>query len=351
MNTPVSPVRYPPKLHPGDKVAILSPSSGLPELFPAMFEQGLQRLRDIFQLVPVEYPTTRKLHSSLEERARDVHVAFANPEIKAVLCSIGGSDQIKLLSYLDTELLRTHPKPFLGYSDHTNLHILLSNLGLVSYYGGAIMVQFGRPSAMHSYTVEYLRHALFEHGEFELRPAPEYSDEDVDWEDAEQLGLQPTMYPNDGWQWLNAGSLVEGVTWGGDLDILSWHLSVNRYMLPNEAYAGRILCLETDEELPSATVVYRILMCMGERGLLQQFAAMLVAHPKAWSFEHQHSLAERKRFLDEQREAIQMALREYHPTMLTVFNLDFGHTDPQMIIPHNGCIRIDSVQQRIFATY
>ncbi len=68
-------------------------------------------------------------------------------------------------------------------------------------------------------------------------------------------------------------------------------------------------------------------------------------------FEHQHSLVERKRFIDEQREAIQMALREYHPTMLTVFNLDFGHTDPQMTIPHNGIIRIDGVQRRIFATY
>lgn len=213
------------------------------------------------------------------------------------------------------------------------------------------MVQFGRPGSMHPYTVEYMRHALFEHGEFEMRPAPEYSDEDIDWEDEEQCRQPPVMYPNDGWQWLNAGNVVEGMTWGGDLDILSWQLSVNRYLLPNKAYAGRILCIETDEELPSATAVYRILMCMGERGLLQQFAAMLVARPKAWAFEHQHTLAEKKSFIDKQCEAIQAALHEYHTTMLTVFNLDFGHTDPQVVIPHNGRVRVDGIQRRIYATY
>ncbi len=85
---------YSQKPQPGDKVAILSLSSGLPERFPAVFEQGLQRLRDVFQLVLVEYPTTRRMNAPLEERARDVHAAFAGPEIKTIICSIGGDDQI-----------------------------------------------------------------------------------------------------------------------------------------------------------------------------------------------------------------------------------------------------------------
>lgn len=78
---------YPPKVRPGDKVAVLSPSSGLPEIYPAVYEQGLQRLREIFHLEPVEYPTTRKMHSSPQDRARDIHIAFADPEIKAVISS------------------------------------------------------------------------------------------------------------------------------------------------------------------------------------------------------------------------------------------------------------------------
>ncbi len=118
------------------------------------------------------------MDAPLEERARDVHAAFANAEIKAIICSIGGDDQIKLLKYLDADLIQVHPKPFFGYSDNTNLHILLWNLGIVSYYGGSIMVQFGRGGVMHPYTIDYLKHALFEHGTFEITPAPEYTDEE-----------------------------------------------------------------------------------------------------------------------------------------------------------------------------
>ena len=342
---------YPQKPQPGDKVAILSPSSGLPGLFPAVFEQGLQRLQDIFQLIPVEYPTTRKMHAALEERARDVHAAFADAEIKAIICSIGGDDQIRLLKYLDVDLIRAHPKPFFGYSDNTNLHVLLWNLGIVSYYGGSILVQFGRGGAMHPYTVEYLKHALFEHGTFEIMPAPEYTDEEINWENVEALRVQPTMFPNMGWQWLNAGNVVEGISWGGNLDIIDWHLRANRYLLAEETYRGKVLYLETSEELPSAVYVYRMLMCMGERRLLQQFAAVLVARPKAWSFESPHNVEEKARYVREQEEAIRAALAEYHPRVLAVFNVDFGHTDPQCLIPNGGWIRVDGVEKRIFVRY
>jgi len=57
---------------------------------------------------------------------------------------------------------------FFGYSDNTNMHLLLWNLGLVSDHGGSIMVQLGRGGAMHPYTVAPLRRALFERGQFAL---------------------------------------------------------------------------------------------------------------------------------------------------------------------------------------
>ena len=78
------------KLAPGDKVAILSPSSGLPGIFPWVFEQGIERLHEIFSLVPVEYPTTRQMNSSLKDKARDILDAFSDKDIKAIFTSIGG---------------------------------------------------------------------------------------------------------------------------------------------------------------------------------------------------------------------------------------------------------------------
>jgi muramoyltetrapeptide carboxypeptidase LdcA involved in peptidoglycan recycling len=82
---------------------------------------------------------------------------------------------------------------------------------------------------------------------------------------------------------------VEGPTWGGNLEILSWLLMADRCVQPNSSYRGAVLLIETSEELPSATEVYRILRNIGERGLLRQFAAIMVGRAKAWSFDHPNS--------------------------------------------------------------
>jgi muramoyltetrapeptide carboxypeptidase LdcA involved in peptidoglycan recycling len=92
-------VSYPPKPEPGDRVAIVSPSAGLPGIFPLPYELGLRRLRDDFGLEPVEYPATRTLGATAQERAADLHAAFADPAIKAVIASIGGDDQITVLPH------------------------------------------------------------------------------------------------------------------------------------------------------------------------------------------------------------------------------------------------------------
>ena len=111
---------YPPKPSPGDRVAVISPSAGLPELFPRPYELGLERLREEYGLEPVEYPTTRKMGTTPQERADDIHAAFADPDVKAVFSTIGGDDQITVLPLLDRELLRANPKPFFGMSDNSN---------------------------------------------------------------------------------------------------------------------------------------------------------------------------------------------------------------------------------------
>jgi muramoyltetrapeptide carboxypeptidase LdcA involved in peptidoglycan recycling len=342
---------YPEKPRPGDRVAILSPSMGLPAVYPTVYEQGLRRIQEVFGLVPVEYPSTRTMNAPLQERARDVHAAFADPNVRAIIASIGGDDQIKLLKYLDPELIGAHPKPFFGYSDNTNLHVLLWNLGIVSYHGGSVMVQLGRGGSMHPYTVSSLSRALFEHGEAEISPAPEYTDEELDWAQSAALTQEPVMFPSTGWTWLNGGRIVEGAAWGGNLEIIDFHLRTSRYLLPPDAYEGAVLYLETSEELPSATYVYRVLMCMAERGLLQRFAAVLVARPKAWSLEHRNAPEEKARFASAQEEAVRRVLREYHPRAPAVFGLDFGHTDPQFIVPNGGRVRIDGVEERILVTY
>ena len=118
---------------PGDRIAVVSPSFAAPGFAPAVHEQALRRLAEVTGLVPVEYPTTRQLGASAEDRARDLNAAFADPQIRAVIATVGGEDQITVIGHLDADAVRADPKPFLGYSDNTNLHQWLWANGVGSF--------------------------------------------------------------------------------------------------------------------------------------------------------------------------------------------------------------------------
>lgn len=343
---------HPPKPVPGDRIAVLSPSGGLPGILPLPFDLGLRRLREEFGLEPVEYPTTRKPDATPRQRADDIHAAFADPDIKAVMASIGGEDQITVLPLLDRELLRANPKPFFGFSDSTNLLLVLRNLGIVSYHGASVMTELGRPHAMDPVTADSLRAALFTSGPYELRPAERYRDIDRDWADPATFESAPATEPGGGWIWHGPARTVEGLAWGGNLEILSWLLMADREIARDPAeYEGGVLFLETSEELPSADEVFRILRNMGERGLLGRFAALLMGRAKAWSFQRPHDAEGRRRYADEQREAVLRALAAYAPETVVVLDVDLGHTDPQLVIPYGGVVRVDGVARRITVTY
>ena len=342
---------YPAKPLPGDRIAVLSPSAGLPGILPLPYELGLLRLRKEFGLVPVEYATTRKMAASAAERAADIHAAFADPHIAAVVASIGGHDQITVLPHLDADLLRAHPKPFFGHSDSTCLLAYLAGLGIVGYHGGSVMVEFGRPQSMHPVTADSLRAALFSSGAYELHQVRLYGDEDRDWADPATFDAAPAMRPCGGWIWHHADQVVHGTGWGGCLEVLSWLLMADRCVAPAGSYQGGVLFLETSEEMPSADEVYRILRSMGERGLLGQFAAILVGRAKACSLAHPTSPHQRDSYQYRQREAVLRALREYAPAAMAVFDVDFGHTDPQVVLPYGGLIRVDGPARRITVSY
>ncbi|NEA31475.1 S66 peptidase family protein [Streptomyces sp. SID13031] len=337
------------KLVAGDRVAIVSPSGGLPEIFPGPHELGLERIRE-FGLEPVEYPTTRKLGTTPQERAADLHAAWSDPSIRAVISSIGGDDQITVLKHLDPDVFRADPKPFFGYSDNTNLLNYLYSLGIPAYHGACVMVQFGRGGAMHPDTERSVRAALFGSGEFELTPAAGWTDQDHDWAVPENLASEPPLFPSTGWSWYGPRTPVSGRLWGGCLEIIDWQLGANRWMLPVEEYSG-VLFLETSEDQPSADQVYWILRNLGERGLLARFDAVLWARPKASSLDRPSTPAESAAYVEAQYGAARRALAEYNPDAVLVTGVDIGHTDPQLVIPYGGTASIDPAAQRISVIY
>ena len=313
----------------------------------------MRRLREEFGLVAVEYPTTRQLGASPEARASDLTAAFADPQIGAVLATIGGDDQLTVLPFLDPDLFAANPKAFIGYSDNTNLLNWLWNLGIAGYHGGSTMVHLGRAGGLHPVSAGSLRAALFDAGDLRLHPVEAFSEDEFDWNDPVPLatGTAVPTQPSPGWAWHRADRVVTAPTWGGNLEILHWNLAANRWMRPVEDYAGCILLLETSEEMPSAEEVSRMLRNAGERRLLAQFPAVVVGTAKASSLDRLTSAAEREHYRAAQREAVLGAFARYNPEAMIVFGVDIGHTDPQWVVPYGGAMTIHGPGRTITAHY
>src|SRR5439155_10569364 len=189
----------PPKVRPGDRVAVVSPSFAAPGAFPARHEVAMRRLRDDFGLEPVEYPTTRRLDAAPQDRAADLMAAFVDPDIRAVLATIGGDDQLTVLPFLDPAVVAANPKPFLGYSDNTNLLNWLWNLGVAGYHGGSTMVHLARTAGLHPVSAGSLRSALLTGGDVDLYPVGEFTEDEIDWADAASAPAVPPTAPSPGW--------------------------------------------------------------------------------------------------------------------------------------------------------
>ena len=339
-----------PKLKKGDKVAILSPSNGLPGLFPWVQDLGLDRIRTVFNLEPIEYPTTRRMGSSLQDRAADIMAAFGDPSIKAIIASIGGTDQIKLLKLLKADVIKANPKPFFGFSDNTHLHIYLSNLGIPSYYGGCVMTQFAMQKEMMDITVESLNKALFDGGTLKTSGSPVYNDIGLDWADRESLnGVRP-LEKNDGLIW-DGEHNASGLLWGGCIESMVAQCSAEKYLPKAKELSGKILFLESAENIPPHWVVKYLLVGFGERGWFDHLNGVMVGRPKAWDFEQQNTTDQKAKYRADQREVVVATIREYNKTIPIVQNVDFGHTDPQIVLPIGGSTTLSPADDTIAFNY
>jgi muramoyltetrapeptide carboxypeptidase LdcA involved in peptidoglycan recycling len=268
-----------PKARPGDRVAVLSPALAAPAVSAAVHEQAMRRLTEVTGLVPVEYPTTRLLGASAEARAADVTAAFADPEIRAVLATIGGDDQITVVPRIDEAVLAANPKPFLGYSDNTHLHNLLWRLGVPSYYGGSTQVHLGAGPGVDAVHAVSLRAALLDGGEVELTEPGESEDHGLLWTDPAALTENGARDSTGPWSWSGPERVVDGRSWGGCIEVI-YQIALAGRMPPVAAFEGAVLLLETSEETPPAPHVRRWVRALGESGLLGVLAGVLVARPR-----------------------------------------------------------------------
>jgi len=127
----------PKRLAKGDKVGLIAPASNTWENEDTRF--AIDILASLgFRVAEGAHLYDRRgyLAGADRDRAADLNRMFADPEIKGVFALRGGYGSMRILPYLDYETIAANPKPFVGYSDITALHIAIhERTGLIAFSG------------------------------------------------------------------------------------------------------------------------------------------------------------------------------------------------------------------------
>jgi len=292
----------PAALRAGSTLAVLSPASATK---PELVQAGLDALQEL------GYRTKRMPHAldcgplyyagTVEQRVRDLHAAFADPAIDGIICTRGGWGSAELLPHLDAELICANPKVFVGYSDHTALHVWMAReADLVTFYGPMVAADFARAQGFDRAS---WGHAV---------------GGDAEW----SLGV------SDGLRVLRPG-VAEGTLAGGCLSILAEALGTPYAMLPASAQEPRILFLEDIGTKPYQWD--RMLLHLRYAGLLEHVSGIVFGDMRQCVAAEELPLLE---------QAIRHALADF--TGPVAIGLRSGHVDtPNITLPLGVRVRLE----------
>lgn len=347
----------PPRLQPGDKIAIVSLSSGvLGEPFVAHeLELGEKRLTELglrFEYMPNSRKGIEYIKNHPEARAEDLKRAFADDSIKGIICAIGGDDTYKTIPYLldDNEfiaLVKNRPKVFLGFSDTTNNHLMFYKLGLQTYYGQAFLTDFAELAGeMLPYTKEWSERLFNSGPRTEIVHSPIWYGERSGY-GVDQVGVNRVAHEETrGFEVLRGTGVIKGELLGGCVESFYDQLTGDRYaeekdiiekyeIFPStEEWRGKVLFAETSEEKPSPEKLGKMLATLDEAGVLGAVAAVVVGKPQG------------EKFYDEYKQVWLEATEKHN--LPIIYNINVGHAAPRCILPYGGRVSVDFDERRIF---
>jgi len=335
----------PSKLNLGDTVAAITLSWGGAGLFPHRYEAGKRQLQDEFGLTVVETPHALRdpdwISRNPQARADDLMQAFADPTIKAIFSMIGGEDSIRILPYIDLDVIRSHPKIFMGYSDTTISHFACWKAGLSSFYGPSFLAGFAENAGIFPYMVDSVRQTLFSADPIgKIQPNTEgWTVEFLDWADPANQNRKRQLSPITGWHWLQGQGIHRGHLIGGCLEVMDW-LRGTDYFPPLADWQDAILFIETSEEAPTPNQVKRMLRPLAAMNIFNNLSGILVGRPGG-------NIPEER--FPEYDEAIHATVVEEAGCVDVpiITNMDFGHTDPMFVIPYGVQTEVNCDTQQI----
>lgn len=306
---------YPPKLSPGDTVAVIAPSLSGSIIAPDVRAIANQRFKKMgLKLVFGKHieECDAFSSSSIQSRIEDLHWAFQDPTIKGIFTMIGGFNSNQLLPYIDWDLISKNPKVFYGYSDITALqNAILAKTGLVTYSGPHYST-FGQ-ELYFDYIWDYCEKCLFLNDPIEILPSHAWSDDFWYLDQKDRIEI-----PNKGFYVINEGE-ASGTIIGGNLITLKM-LQGTEYF-PN--FNNTILFLEDDYE-----------------SLPHHFDRNLQSLISASNFKEVKALVlgrfQNKSLMTKEKLQKIIASKKELQNIPIIADVDFGHTSPIITFPIGG---------------
>ena len=306
------------KLKKGDHIRVISPSLSIQAI--GGFNANVSAKEKLEELgFDVSFSSNYFEHdlfdsASIVSRVEDLHEAFADPSVDAILATIGGFNCNELLPYLNYDLIAQNSKIFCGYSDTTALlNAIYAKTGMETYMGPSY--SSFKMEAGQDYQTEAWLKAVTQDS-YELTPSSEWSS------DAWYLPDTPrTFYPTE-WKVYKAG-MASGIAIGGNLSTFA--------LLRGTPYAPQVenyvLFVEEAEGYPP-------------EHFLREFAALLQAYPNP-----QAVIIGRFPKECEMTEDLLLAILDKHPILQTIpvlYDVDFAHTQPLFTITIGAQAALDT---------
>jgi muramoyltetrapeptide carboxypeptidase len=304
----------------GDMIRIIAPSYSWRRGSTKRYIQAQQRLRDLGYAVS----EGKHLHAAgrfgtapITERLEDLHAAYADEQVKAILCLGGGWSANELLPGINWDLIGANPKPLIGFSDITVLvnaiYAKTEQIGLL----GPTLSSFGGRDCWQ-YTLDCLHKVLSGTAELTFTRSTK-------WSDGKISKTRP-------WRIIQPG-IAQGRLLGGNIGTY--------YLLQGTPYTPRfegkiILAIEDDNEAGALTAQEfdrRLESLLQQPGVIASVNAVLVGR-----FQRSSKVS--------RADITDILLRKFSSTIPIVADVDFGHTKPLLTLPIGGMLEVDAAKRQ-----
>lgn len=311
-------MRIPNKLTVGDEIRVIAPSRSAATITVEGAEQTKKKLEELGFRVSFGrhiFECDLQHSSSIEHRVADIHDAFRDEGVKAVLTVIGGFNCNEVLPYLDYDMIANNPKILCGFSDITALAIAITKkCGFVTY-SGPHFSSFQMEEAQ-DYQLSYFQKCLMTSTSYTIKASSVWSD------DAWYLDQHNRHFEAASWKVYSDGE-GSGQLFGGNLCTLNL-LQGTPYM-PD--LSNSILFVE-DDELVNPEIFAR------------DFTSLLQATSSIKGI----AIGRFQRASNMTEEQLHFIL-DKHPELKripVIYDVDFGHTQPIFTFPIGGEVQMNT---------